>query len=346
MDAEEQQVFALINQTRRELQLAPLGLSISLSNAASWAALDMAERNAVSRFDSAGRSPSVRARAFGYPGAAAPIEEDAHVAAGGPEGQLQFAGWMAEGGFQALLANPKWRNVGVARAFNATRNRWHWQVLFGAYWDQTQLLAGEDGEGRIQANELIRTRPPSSTLEASARYSGYGDDGTPYEPIHCVLDVAPDICWRDPPPQTNARLSEPVALEALFGVWRVLYQISSEGIVRANYEGFDQTGIDMELRLNQNGSWSSRGYRAFTVPVPLETGTWQAVLNSTRNEILLTLVRQNKLPPVTLRVHAAPGQLTFFAVDGGTLMKNFFRGWPPDEVAADDPQIIFVPKLQ
>jgi hypothetical protein len=226
------------------------------------------------------------------------------------------------------------------------RNRWHWQLLFGAYWDHTHPLAGEDSEGRIDGNELVRTRPPGTALRAGARFTSYGDDGEPYAPIHCALDTTPDVCWHDPPPQTNDRLSEPVALEALSGVWQVRYQISSEGIVRANYDGYDNTAIVMELRLNTNGSWSSRGYRAFTSPIPIETGTWQAVRDSKRNEILLTLVRQNRLPRVTLRAHAVPGQLTLFAVDGGVLMKNFLRSWPPDDNSADDPQIIFGLKVE
>jgi len=345
LDAEEQQVFALLNRARQEKQLAPLGLAISLSKAAAWGAQDMANRNVVNAIDSAGRSPAARARAFGFPGEFAPIEEDAYVASGGADSQAQFARWQMTREWETVLSNPYWRTVGVARAFNPTLNRWYWQVLFGAYWDRTQLLAGEDDEGRIDGNALIRTRPPSQVLASGARFSGY-ESGVPYAPAHCLYDVIPDVCWHDPPPQSNERLREPVELEELTGVWNVMYQISSEGIVHANYQGYDYTGISMELRLNANGSWSSRGYRAFSTPAPIETGTWQAELDSSRNEILLTFNRQNRLPRVTLRAHVVAGQLTLFAVDGGTLMKNFFRGWPPDDNAADDPQIIFVGKTQ
>jgi hypothetical protein len=300
----------------------------------------MAERNYISKVDSLGRSPAQRARAFGYPGERGPVPEDALVLAGDLGGAAILELWRSSQ-LNAVLTNPSWKVVGVGRTFNANSRRWHWQVLFGSFWDKTQLLTGEDEQGQIDGNLLIRTRPPSEALVAQHYLTGYGDDDTPYSPAHCDLNSEPQTCWHDPPPQVNLRLREPTALEYLFGNWEVLYQSSTQGVVHANYDDYDHTGIVMELRISENGSWASRGYRAYTTPTPLESGTWQAVLDSARNEILLTLTRANRLPRATIRVHAAKDQLTFFAVDGGALMKNFFRGWPGDENAADDPQIIF-----
>lgn len=45
----------------------------------------------------------------------------------------------------------------------------------------------------------------------------------------------------------------------------------------------------------------------------------------------------------TIRVHAAPNVMTFFAVDGGEEMKGFFKGIAKDGNPKDDPQVIFVP---
>ncbi len=340
LDAEEQALFDLLDDYRRTMKLGPLGLAISLTNAATWAAKDMAGHNYISKIDSLGRSPSQRARAFGHPGERGAVPEDALVLAGDLGGVAIFELWRSSQ-LNAVLTNPSWKVVGIGRAFNANTKRWHWQVLFGSFWDKTQLLAGEDEEGRIDGNPLIRTRPPSEALAGQHYITGYGDDDAPYSPMHCDLSIEPQTCWHDPPPQINLRLLEPTALENLFGTWEVFYQIAERGVVHANYDDYDRTSIVMELRINENGSWASRGYRAYMTPTPLESGTWQAVLDSARNEILLTLTRANRLPRATIRVHASQDQLTFFAVDGGALMKNFFRGWPGDENVTDDPQIIF-----
>lgn len=45
----------------------------------------------------------------------------------------------------------------------------------------------------------------------------------------------------------------------------------------------------------------------------------------------------------TIRVHAAPNVMTFFAVDGGEEMKSFFKGVARNSNSKNDPQIIFVP---
>jgi hypothetical protein len=162
--------------------------------------------------------------------------------------------------------------------------------------------------------------------------------------MHCDLDTNPTICWHDPPPQGNPRLSELSAPGKLTGTWKAMYTISQGGLVHANYDQWDRTGFAMELQINVNGSWTMRGYRAFQTPPALESGTWTVSHDAARNEEVVTFVRQGTLPRSTIRIHAATGQLTFFAVDGGGLMKNFLRGLAADDNSKDDSQIIFVPK--
>ena len=95
---------------------------------------------------------------------------------------------------------------------------------------------------------------------------------------------------------------------------------------------------------NADGTWTMRGYRAFQTPQPIESGTWTATHDAERNEEVVTFVRQGTLPRAIIRIHATTSQLTFFALDGGGLMKNFLRGVVADDNNKDDPQIIFVPK--
>jgi hypothetical protein len=342
LDGEEQRLVDAINAYRLQQGRGPLGASITLTQASDWMARDMAARNDLGKFDSIGRSPAQRARAFGFPGAMASVQENALAASGGVSAAQVFERWKAAMADHSALLDPAWKNLGIGRVWSSQFNRWYWSLTLGATWDKTIPLAGEDEEGRIDRNDLIRTRPPASSLAIGRRFSGYGDDGAPYDPFHCDLDSSPQACWRDAPPQGNPRLSEASNVANLAGLWQVKYTISSMGVVHADYGGFDRTGYGLTLQIQANGSWTMRGYRAFQVPVPLESGVWQAVHDDARNEEVVTFTRQNGLPRAVIRVHAAPGQLTFFAVDGGGAMKNFFRGVSADDDRADDPQILFV----
>jgi hypothetical protein len=286
----------------------------------------------------------VRSRAFGFPGTFALVEENSLVASGDLNAQRVLDQWKANAAEKDLLLNPNWKNLGVARAVNSTNNRVYWNVTFGGYWDRTIPLAGEDEEGRIDRNDLTRTRPPAASLAARHRFSGYGDDGNAYNPAHCDLDSSPQLCWRDPPPQGNPRLDEPSMPDKLAGVWNLTYTIGSTGIVHGNLDQWDRTGFKLEIQINPGGTWSTKGYRAFQTPIPLESGTWQSVHEASRNEEVVTFIRQNNLPRATIRIHAVTGQLTFFATDGGSSMKNFLRGVIPDDDLSDDPQIIFLPR--
>ena len=304
----------------------------------------MGQRNYLNPTDSLGRNAARRARDFSFPGEAAPIEEQTLVAMDNSAASRVFNLWKASSTDNAILLNPFWKTAGIARTYHPATNRWLWSVTFGAWWDPTIRLAGEDAGGRIDFNELIRTRPPAESLSARHRFSGYGDDNQPYNPVHCDLDSAPQTCWHDPPPQTNTRLSEESSPDNLIGRWKIQYTISPARVVHGNLGEWDRTGFTIEFQINVGGTWTMRGYRAFQ-PIPrLESGTWQLTHDVARNEEIVTFVRQNGAPRPTIRIHAAPDQLTFFAIDGGSLMKNFLRGILADDNREDDPQIIFVPK--
>ncbi len=344
LDPEEEKLLGLINDYRLQNGRNPLGPSISLTRASDWMAQDMSRLNYVNRIDSQGRTPAQRARAFGFPGSRALLEENAMVASGDLNAQQLFDLWKSSLPDNEVLLNVNWKDAGIGRSFSATSNRWNWSVTFGAYWDKTIEIAGEDDEGRIDNNDLIRTRPPSAALAANHNFSGYGDNGQAYDPVHCDLNSNPRICWHDPPPQGNPRLAETSAIENLPASWKLAYRISDAGVVHANYDEWDSTGFEIELEINPNGTWTMRGYRAFQDSVPIETGSWRASPSTGRNETIVTFNRQPGLPQTTIRVHAARGQLTLFAIDGGVMMRNFLRGLAADDNSKDDPQFIFLLK--
>ena len=305
----------------------------------------MAAANYTDEIDRLGRGPTERAYDYGFQGGAAPISEDALVASANSSTTAQevFNAWKASAFGRALLLTPEWKVAGVGRSLNTGTNRWHWNVTFAAYWDATIPLPGEDEEGRIDGNELIRTRPPATAMLEAHNFSGYGDDGYAYNPIHCDEDVYPRVCWRDPP-SGNTRLDEISLAEHFVGLWQVMYSINSIGTVHANFGEWDKTGYSMELQINPNGSWIMRGYRSNQTPPSVESGTWTLTHIADRNEEVINFIRAGTLPRATIRAHVASGQLTLFAMDGGGLMKNFLRGVNADDNNKDDPQVIFVPK--
>lgn len=68
IDAEEQQLFDLINTYRQQNNLTLLRFSPTLNQAAAWNSNDMAARNLQTHIDSLSRSPAVRIRECGYMG--------------------------------------------------------------------------------------------------------------------------------------------------------------------------------------------------------------------------------------------------------------------------------------
>ncbi|MBS1790735.1 MAG: right-handed parallel beta-helix repeat-containing protein [Acidobacteria bacterium] len=343
LESEEKRLLELISQYRLQRGRSPLGTSISLTKASDFLAREMASWNYTDTIDLAGRGPVERVRDYGFQGGAASIPEDALVFSGSASATDVFNSWKASALGRILLMTPEWKVAGVGRSLSATTNRWQWNVTFAAYWDATVPLAGEDEEGRIDNNELIRTRPPSAAMLEAHRFSGYGDDGYSYNPVHCDEDSEPRNCWRDPPP-ANSRLDEVSLAENFVGLWKVMYSINSIGIVHANYDDWDKTGFTMELQINPNGTWIMRGYRILQTPPSVESGTWTLTHIADRNEEVINFIRAGTLPRATIRAHITADQLTFFAIDGGGIMKNFLRGVNADDNNKDDPQVIFVPK--
>jgi hypothetical protein len=154
-----------------------------------------------------------------------------------------------------------------------------------------------------------------------------------------------DRCWKDEPPQGNPSLSLPSLPDNLTGTWHVQYTISPTGVVHYNdYSGWDATGFTITYWINANGTWTSKGYRAYQVPTPTESGTWTSVHDASRDEEIVTFHRSGK-PSATIRIHAARGVLTLYAVEGGTAMQGFLKGFPADSNPKDDPQIILHPGI-
>lgn len=345
LEDEEAELVRLISEYRGMRNLGIIRPSIALTKSSDYLSRDLATRNTVSKTDGSGRSVESRARAFGY---LPNTTFDAVVAAGNLSAQQALNVWKASAADNEVLFNPVWKVAGIGRTYDASKGKWYWVAEFAGFWDKTIPIPGEDEDGRVDGSETIRTRPPGAAIASGHTFTGYAEDGMSwYSSIHCdpayAVNDLRNYCWKDEPPQGNPSLKQPSLPEQLIGTWHVQYTISPTGVVHYNdYSGWDGTGFTITFWINADHTWKTQGYRAYQVPTPTETGTWSSVHDAARGEEVVTFSRSGK-PAATIRIHAAKGVLTLFAVDGGSSMQGFLKGFPADSNPKDDPQIILHP---
>jgi len=343
LDDEEVELVRLVSEYRSTRHLGPIRPSIALTRSSDFLSQDSAVRKLVTKTDSIGRNVEGRARAFGFQ---PNTTFDAVVASGNLSAQQVLNIWKSSAADNDILLNPIWKVAGIGRTFNISTRQWYWVIELAAFWDKTIPIPGEDDDGRVDGSDSIRTRPPGAAIAAGHHFSGYGEDGIEwYSALHCDLDDPGKNCWKDEPPQGNPSLKELSLPDNLIGTWHVQYSISPTGVVHYNdYNGWDATGFTITFWINANGTWQTKGYRAYQVPTPNESGTWTSVHDASRDEEIVTFYRQGK-PTAAIRIHAAKGVLTLYAADGGASMQSFLKGLPADANPGDDPQIILHPGI-
>ncbi|MDQ3011829.1 MAG: CAP domain-containing protein [Acidobacteriota bacterium] len=336
LDNAEADFLLLLNQYRASKGVGPVPPSVALTMASDSLSQDLANREEVSKANSNGFSGYMRYRGFGFYKIDINFDTLATVTR-----LIDLPAFFEQvkqsPEFDAMMLRPQWKTVGIARAYNGAGS-YFWVLDFVDYWDKTIPLGGEDTDGRVDGNERVRTRPPFDSLLAKAKLTGYGDDGKPYSPVHCDLET--NECWRDPAPGDNRSLREDSLPENMTGMWHVQYQLNSKGVMHFNSpDKYDMTDFTMSLLINENGTWVSQGYKAYQEPPPAEAGTWKWVHDAAHGEEIVTFFRDNGKTAATFRVHASPGVMTFFVVDGG----DFFKGVKGDNNPNDDAQVIFLP---
>lgn len=335
LEETEADFLYFLNKYRESKGVGPLRASVALTQASDALSRDLANRRDISKADSNGFVGFLRYRSFGYTKVNVKADTLA-VLTRFLDMQAFFNYVKSYREYDQLLLRPEWKTVGIARTNNEGSQ--YWVLDFADNWDPTIPLPGEDTDGRIEGNERVRTRPPIDSMVANARLTGYGDDGKPYSPVHC--DTETNECWRDPALGVNRSLRENSFPENMVGRWQVDSQINSKGVMHFNdQKQYDTTDFTVAMLINEDGTWVMQGYRAFQDPVPSEAGTWKWVHDAGRDEEIVTFYRENGKAPVTFRVHAALGVMTFFVTAGA----DFFTGVKGDMYPGNDPQVIFVP---
>lgn len=133
LDSEEQAFLALINDYRTANGLEPLTLNDKLIATARWMAQDMAANDYFSHTDSLGRDPFQRMADFGY---TYNTWKGENLAAGIATAQEAFELWKNSSAHNAVMLNPYFRVIGIARAYGeGTTYGWYWATEFGGQGD-------------------------------------------------------------------------------------------------------------------------------------------------------------------------------------------------------------------
>jgi uncharacterized protein YkwD len=139
LDAEERVFLQKINDYRASLGVAPLQVSVALTNASDYHAVDMATQNYFSHDSKDGTSWSTRIkRYYNYNTYFAE-----NIAAGNAGGDATFTQWKNSAGHDANMKSANYRVIGIARAYNAAATyRWYWVTDFGGYVDEVMTTDG------------------------------------------------------------------------------------------------------------------------------------------------------------------------------------------------------------
>lgn len=134
IDGQEEEMFRLINEYRRNNGLGPLQLSNTLNESAAWKSKDMADNSYFAHDDTPiGRSWIQRFHdcGYGYNTFTGEI-----IAAGDGTAAGTFEQWRGSAGHSANMLNSNYGAIGIGRAYNASSpHDWYWTADFGGVAD-------------------------------------------------------------------------------------------------------------------------------------------------------------------------------------------------------------------
>jgi len=169
LDSEEQAFLTLINNYRAQNGRSALTTSANLSRAAAWHATDMAAKSYFSHTDSLGRSVGTRvAQCDGLPSngeniAAGTVKDTAAEA---------FEMWRNSSGHNANMLNGSYRQIGIARVYNANSPyKWYWVTDFSTSTDGTSGGGTSSGGSTGGSTGGGTTTPPPTSMPVVTKAS-------------------------------------------------------------------------------------------------------------------------------------------------------------------------------
>jgi uncharacterized protein YkwD len=134
LDPQEHALCVSVNAYRAQHGLAPLKVSVALTNASKWLSADMAHNDYLDHTDSLGRSFTRRITAFGYRG---PLRSE-NIAAGSADAAGTLEQWKQSAPHRRNLLSRTLKVIGIGRSYDAdSLLGWYWAAEFGGSADRT-----------------------------------------------------------------------------------------------------------------------------------------------------------------------------------------------------------------
>ncbi len=174
----ETEFLQVINREREAIGAAPLQLSETLTEAATWLTDDMATNNYLSHTDSLGRNPFERMDTFGYD---FPTRRAENIAAGISDAEGVYQQWYdmcdpdttgkCTYAHRVNMLHPDHKVIGIAQSYDPnSRYRYYWATDFGGLVDEvipedevTEPLAPVTTVPRVPQPIPILTTVPKPT---------------------------------------------------------------------------------------------------------------------------------------------------------------------------------------
>lgn len=190
LDDEEVAFLGLINDRRAASGLRPLSVSASLSAAAAYHSIDMAENGYLDHTMPDGTTVQQNMANFGYEGGA----YGENLAAGTDTAAEAMGIWQNSPDHDANMLGSQFGAIGIGRAYDAaSENGWYWTTIFGDVSDgpgwlcgqaapaskSVQLFQSVDGataasdinlrSGPADTYDLVTTLPPGTQMVVTGR---------------------------------------------------------------------------------------------------------------------------------------------------------------------------------
>jgi uncharacterized protein YkwD/uncharacterized protein YraI len=205
LDSEEVNFLALINDYRASSGLRPLSVSASLSSAAAYHSIDMAENGYLDHALADGTTVAQNMANFGYNGGT----NGENIAAGTQTAAEAMQIWQGSAAHNANMLSSNFGAIGIGRAYDAASPYgWYWTTDFGDESDGPGWLCGEAAPASKTLSLFQSVDGATSTSDVNLR-TGPGYD----------YDVV-TVLARDTPMTVTGREQEgflPVKVDGQFG---------------------------------------------------------------------------------------------------------------------------------
>jgi uncharacterized protein YkwD/uncharacterized protein YraI len=325
LDSDEVQFLSLINDFRGASGVRPLAVSASLSAAAAYHSIDMAEQGYLAHTLVDGTSVEQNMANFGYQGGTF----GENIAAGTDTASAAMQTWQGSGEHTANMLNGEFGAIGIGRAYDpASQYGWYWTTIFGDVNDGPGWVCGEAAppskslslfqsvDTALTGSDVnLRTGPGSdypvvSTLPADTAMTVTGREQSAYLPVKVDGQygwVAADYVAQGAVSLPQTAAAQPSTATALSPVGLRGAPSSDAAVVQTipavavvTLTGQAQDGF-LEVEYNGQVGWADAAFLE-VAPAPASTELLQTADATTGDQ-----AKTGELAPAQSTLDASPG---------------------------------------